>query len=290
VPAVDTPFRFALCNEIFQGAPLADVCGILAELGYAGVELAPHTLASHTPAQDATLLDSSERRGLRSHIKNAGLEFVGLHWLLLSPRGLHVTSLDPAIRRRSWDYVARSIQLCADLAESNRKQGAVVVLGSPKQRSTAVGVSAATGLSILIDEFSALAPRAQQCGVTLLMEAIPAAETNLVNTLHEAALLVEQVNSPAVQTMFDVHNAADETEAHATLIARYLPLIRHVHVNEPDGKEPGMGGYDFASLLRALSQGGYTGWVSVEAFDFTRPGVDIARRSLQRLREAALKV
>jgi sugar phosphate isomerase/epimerase len=278
-------FHFAICNEIFQDAPLETACRVAAEIGFHGIELAPHTLA-----EDAALLSSAERRHVRETIRATGLEFVGLHWLLVSPPGLHVTSMNAETRRRSWSYVKRSVELCGELAESNRESGPVIVLGSPKQRSTRDGVSAAEGVSMLVDELAALASDAERAGVTVLVEAIPAAETNVVNTLAEAAAVVARVQSPAVQTMFDVHNAADETDAHEVLIARYLSLIRHVHVNEPDGQEPGMGTYDFAAVLRALASGGYTGWVSVESFDFSRTGADIAQRSMNSLRESAARI
>jgi sugar phosphate isomerase/epimerase len=86
--------------------------------------------------------------------------------------------------------------------------------------------------------------------------------------------------------MFDTHNAVDETEPHTELIRRYLPYIAHVHVNEIDGREPGMGDYDFSRLLAALADLDYCGWVSVEAFDFSRDAEEIAARAIATLRTA----
>jgi sugar phosphate isomerase/epimerase len=54
-----------------------------------------------------------------------------------------------------------------------------------------------------------------------------------------------------------------------------------VHLNEMDGKHPGTGSYDFKPVLEVLARRGYTGWLSLEAFDFT-PGADaIAAESLR---------
>lgn len=248
-------------------------------LGYEGLELAPHTLA-----EDATLLPASERTRIRSEIRSAGLDCVGLHWLLVSPPGLKATAAEPAERSRTWNYVHRCIELCADLAAENRYGGGVIVLGSPKQRSTPPGMSAAEGTQILTDELRRAASAAERLGVTLLIEAIPSTDTNLVNTLEEAVAVVRAVGSSRVQTMFDVHNAADETDSHAALLRRFLFYIRHVHVNESDGGEPGAGNYDFNQLLSVLRELGYAGWISVEAFDFSRPGHEIAARAIQRLK------
>ena len=38
--------KFAICNEIFQGWKLEDTFAYAARLGYAGVEIAPFTLAN----------------------------------------------------------------------------------------------------------------------------------------------------------------------------------------------------------------------------------------------------
>jgi sugar phosphate isomerase/epimerase len=45
-----------------------------------------------------------------------------------------------------------------------------------------------------------------------------------------------------------------------------------------------MGSYDFGALLSVLAELHYLGWVSVEAFDFTRPPVEIARRAIECLK------
>jgi sugar phosphate isomerase/epimerase len=107
----------------------------------------------------------------------------------------------------------------------------------------------------------------------------------VINTLAEAVDIVEQIGSPAVQTMFDTHNAVDETEPHAAVVERYAKHIAHVHVNEIDGREPGTGDYDFVSIFRKLQEIGYQGWISLEAFDFSRPADTIAGNSIRYLKQ-----
>ncbi|MDQ2777262.1 MAG: sugar phosphate isomerase/epimerase [Acidobacteriota bacterium] len=271
-------YRFAICNEIFQGAPFPDVCKQVQSLGYQGIELAPYTLA-----EDATLLGVSERTELRTHMADASLEFVGLHWLLMSPPGLHITSPDQTTLRRSWDFVHRAIDLCADLAGSKEKGNGVIVFGSPKQRSTEGAMQPRQAIDIFTHELAHTAPHAESRGVTLLVEAIPASQTDVITCLADAVAIVKQIGSPAVRTMFDVHNAVDEQESHPALIRRFFPYIRHIHVNETDGQEPGRRDYDFGSILSTLSDLQYSGWVSVEAFDFSRPPLDIAQRAISHL-------
>ncbi len=96
----------------------------------------------------------------------------------------------------------------------------------------------------------------------------------MVLTLDEAAGIVREIGSPAIQTMFDTHNAVDEVEPHAALVEKYFDLIRHVHVNEMDGGHPG---------TDTLRRRDYRGWVSLEAFDFTPGAERIANDSLRYL-------
>jgi D-psicose/D-tagatose/L-ribulose 3-epimerase len=115
------------------------------------------------------------------------------------------------------------------------------------------------------------------------VEALPVGQCDVVLTLAEAAGIVREIASPAIQTMFDVHNAIDETLPHAEMVDRYFDYIRHVHVNELDGRHCGAGDYDYKPVLEVLRRRNYAGWVSLEAFDFT-PGADrLAAESLRHL-------
>jgi sugar phosphate isomerase/epimerase len=156
-----------------------------------------------------------------------------------------------------------------------------MVFGSPKQRSTTQGIGVAEATRHYIDGLAAVAPHAESRGVTILVEALPVQQSDVVNTLAEAAAVVNEIGSPGVRTMFDTHNAVNETEPHATLIDRYFELIRHVHINELDGRHPGTADYDFHSVLDALRRRSYRHWVSLEVFDFTQGAEKIATDALQ---------
>ncbi len=134
-----------------------------------------------------------------------------------------------------------------------------------------------------VDGLASAAPHALDRGVTILVEALPRAQCDVVLTLAEAAGIVREIGSPAIRTMFDTHNAVDEVEPHAALVEKYFDLIRHVHVNEMDGGHPGTDTYDFRPVLDTLRRRDYRGWVSLEAFDFTPGAERIANDSLRYL-------
>ncbi|MDX2153152.1 MAG: sugar phosphate isomerase/epimerase family protein [Bryobacteraceae bacterium] len=265
--------RHAICNEVFQGWDFADACRAIRKAGYTGIEIAPFTLAE-SPCDVAP----PQRAEYRRIMAEAGLAFVGLHWLMVSPKGLHVTTPDPALRERSWNHIRHLIDLCADLMEG---PGGLMIFGSPFQRGTTGGATRAEATQRYVDGLATVAPQAEARGVTILVEALPVGQCDVVNSLDEAAQIVDSINSPAIQTMFDTHNAVDETESHPVLIERHFPKIRHVHINEMDGRHPGTAGYDFATLFQTLERLRYQGWVSLEVFDFAPGAEKIAQDSLR---------
>ena len=266
-------FRHAICNEAFEKFPFGDACRAIRKAGYEGIEIAPFTLA-----EDPSTIPASQRREYRSIIQSEGLRFVGLHWLMVSPKGLHVTTPDTALRTRSWQHIRNLVDLCADLGP-----GGVMVFGSPNQRATTGGLTREQATRHYVDGLASVAPHAAESGVTILVEALPKGQCDVVQTLDEAATIVQEINSPGVRTMFDTHNAVDEIEPHAVLLDRHYGLIRHVHVNEMDGKHCGAGSYDFKPVLSVLQGRGFPGWVSLEAFDFSPGAEKLASDSLRYL-------
>jgi D-psicose/D-tagatose/L-ribulose 3-epimerase len=264
-------FKQAICNEVYEKRPLRDVCKSIREIGYDGIEIAPFTLADK-PSD----IGAAQRLEYRDTIRSEGLGYVGLHWLMVSPKGLHVTTPDRELRAKSWRHIDDLIDLCADLGDNG-----IMVFGSPVQRGTTGGISRADAMKNYAEGLVSVALHAAQRGVTILVEALPKNQCDVINTLDEAAGIVEQIGSPAVRTMFDTHNAVDEVDPHATLVNRYFDLIRHVHINEMDGRYPGTGDYDFKPVFEVLRLRGYERWVSLEVFDF-KPGPErIASDSLR---------
>ncbi|HLK22397.1 MAG TPA: sugar phosphate isomerase/epimerase family protein, partial [Bryobacteraceae bacterium] len=191
-------------------------------------------------------------------------------------KGLHVATPDKALREKSWRHISELIDLCADLGD----QG-VMVFGSPKQRCTVGGATSAEAVKYYTAGLASVAPHAEARGVTILVEALPIGQCDVITTLAQAVEVVQQIGSPAVRTMFDTHNAVDEVEPHAVLLDRYFDLIRHVHINEMDGRHPGTGSYDFKPVFRVLRDREYAHWISMEAFDFTPGAEKIAEESLR---------
>jgi D-psicose/D-tagatose/L-ribulose 3-epimerase len=166
-----------------------------------------------------------------------------------------------------------------------------MVLGSGRQRD-ARGMEPAEASRLLQEGLALLAPRAHAAGSTVLIEALPARVTNVVNTLEQAAALVRAVAHPGLSGMFDFHNCEDETAPWADLLAEHRGMIRHVHLNDPQGGYPCLARLsrahleEYRSAFRVLSERAYDGWVSLEVFQFEDPperALAETRRALERI-------
>jgi len=267
--------RIALCNEVLAGLPFQAQCALAAELGYDGLEVAPFTLSD-----DPLSLTAAERRVVRRAAEEAGLAITGLHWLLVTPKGLSITDTDPAVRRRTRDMMQSLCDLCADLG------GRYLVHGSPAQRQLPDrDIHAAKGYAL--EAFRYAARAAEKAGVLYCLEPLSRRETNFVNTVAEAIGVVEGIGSNSFRTMIDCSAAGlAEAESVPELIARWLPsgLIAHIQVNDPNRKGPGQGDMDFAPIMRALKQSGYDGDIGVEPFIYEPDGPGVAAHSIRYLR------
>ncbi len=263
-------FRYSACNEMFEKREFAAACRVVKAAGFSGIEIAPFTLAD-----DIDSISAEHRRELRRIIRSEGLAFVGLHWLLLAPKWLHVTTADSQLRKKSWDYFPKIIDLCADLGENG-----VMIFGSPKQRGSQ-GNSKAEATRLFRDGLASVAPHAAERGVTILIEALPSKDTDVVNTLGEAVQMVREINQPAIRTMFDFHNTIDETEPLDRLVRENFAFIRHVHINEMDGRYPGTGKFDFLPVLQVLADLRYDHWISLEVFEWKEGPDHVVKATMQ---------
>jgi D-psicose/D-tagatose/L-ribulose 3-epimerase len=119
------------------------------------------------------------------------------------------------------------------------------------------------------------------------IEPLASDQTPLINTLEEAARVVEAINSPFIKTMLDCSAAGRmESAPLPALVDRWLPrgMIAHVQVNDRNRRGPGQGEQRFAPLLGALVRQGYAGDVAVEPFDYVPDGPGAAARAIGYIR------
>ena len=261
--------KFAICNETFQDWPFDKAFDFARACGYRGIEFAPYTI--HKNAYE---ISAQRRAEVRRQVERAGLETVGLHWLLAFTQGYYLTSPDAHVRAGTGDYLSELARLCRDLG------GSVLVLGSPQQRNLLSGVTHDAAMQYAAEVISRAVPTLEACAVTLAVEPLGPAEGDFLLTADLGRQLIDLVDSPHCRLHLDVKAMSTEGQAIDQIIRRHAPVLQHFHANDANRRGPGMGDIDFVPILRALQDVGYQGWVSVEVFDYA-PGVEaLARDSI----------
>jgi sugar phosphate isomerase/epimerase len=267
--------KLAICNETFRGWDWERTLEHCARAGYDGIEVAPFTLAS-----DVREIDAQRRRDLRRAAEAAGVPVVGLHWLLVQPPGLYVTTPDDAVRLRTSEYFEALVRFCADLG------GKLMVIGSPKQRNLLPGITRERAMGYAADVFGRVLPEAARCGVTLAIEPLSPSETDFLRTAADGIELIERLNHPNFRLHLDVKAmSGSETRPIPDVIKDAAKYLVHFHANDPNLLGPGMGEVDHRPILKALKEVGYRGYLSVEVFDYSPGPEEIARRSINYLRQ-----
>jgi sugar phosphate isomerase/epimerase len=274
--------KWATCNEPWRDEPIESVFKTAARIGFTGVEIAPFTLAD-----DVREISVARRKEIASAAADAGVHIVGLHWLLVSPKGLHLTTPDDAVRRKTADYLKALVDFCGDLG------GTIMVHGSPKQRNIEPPNTFADGWKRAKEVFAAAADTAKARNVTICIEALAPAETNFIQTLDEAAKMADEIAHPNIDVMIDMKAMSSMPDGIVGTIRRYGRRAKHFHANEPSGKGVGMPlghgegeNVDLKPVLQTLAETGFNGWVSVEPFDYKPDPTTVAETAYRTLTAA----
>jgi sugar phosphate isomerase/epimerase len=264
--------RLALCNEVLVPWTFEAQCAYASRLGYRGLEVAPFTLAD-----DPAAITDAQAAAWRRMASDHGLAISGLHWLLVKPDGLSISSPDRKVRERTVDFVRRLVDLCALLG------GTYLVHGSPAQRNPTAGQTLEDALARATDCWIAAGEHAGQAGLAYCVEPLSADQTPVVNTIAQAMRIVEAAKLPGLMTMLDTSSAARaEDEPIERLVDRWWPggKLAHVQLNDRNRRGPGQGADRFGPVLAALRRHGYDGWIAMEPFDYQPDGPGCAAHSI----------
>ena len=181
-------FRHAICNEVYEKRPFAETCRAIRAAGYTGIEIAPFTLD-----EDPASIPAGEAARIRRGDPVRGARVRGLALVAgQSERTARHHARQTRCGSRSWEHLRKLVDLCADLGPRG-----VMVFGSPKQRSSTGGLAPAEATRLLTEGLADLAPHALERGVTILLEALPPSDTDVVTSLDEAARIVREIGSEA---------------------------------------------------------------------------------------------
>jgi sugar phosphate isomerase/epimerase len=271
--------KFAICNETFQDWPFPRAFEFARQCGYTGIEIAPFTIAT-----DVKEITPQKRDEVRRQAADAGLEVIGLHWLLAKTNGYYLTTPDAKVRKATAEYLRALARCCRDMG------GSILVFGSPLQRNLLPGVTMDQALGYAAEVFTAALPAFEENDVVLAVEPLGPAEGDFLNTAADGVKLIEMVGSPHCRLHLDCKAMSTESRPIPEIIRQNADLLEHFHANDANKLGPGFGEIDFVPIFEALGEVGYDGWVSVEVFDYS-PGVErLARESIDYMRSCLEKI
>ena len=253
--------KLSLCNEVLAHLSFAEQCRFIKDIGCDGIEIAPFTLIG----DPATLTEKDAKEHLKI-ARDHGLEISSLHWLMVKPDGLSISTPDRQVWQKSVAFLEHMIDFAAAC------EAPILVHGSPKQRSPIAGQSTEDALQRATEAWAKLARKASAASLTYCIEPLSRLETSVINTLSEAAAIVDQIKSPALRTMLDLSSCANtEIQSPQVLARQYLASkhIAHVQVNDKNRQGPFQGDTPVRPLLQSLIDANYTGWIAIEPFVYS---------------------
>lgn len=271
--------QFSICNETFRDWPFDKAFAFAAECGYKALEVAPFTVA-----HDVRDVTAAQRKKVKAQAEAAGLEIMGLHWLLSKTKGFHLTSADREVRKRTAAYLGDLARFCADLGGDN------LIFGSPKQRNLAEGMTKSQGVQYAAEVVDEALPALEKAGVVLAFEPLSPKITNFMDTAAGAVEVIEKVNDPRCRLILDCLAMSTEKKSIPEIVRQHKDLLVHFQVNDPNAQGPGFGDLDFVPILQVLQEIQYQGWISVEVFNYKAGPERLAKESIEYLKECQAKI
>ncbi len=122
---------------------------------------------------------------------------------------------------------------------------------------------------------------AHSLGIKIALEPLNRFEMYMANTLADGTSIVRAIDLPNVGLLADTHHGNIEEADTADAWRNAAANILHVHISENNRGVPGSGHAIPADIFRTLKDISYDGWVTIEAFGQTVPGL-ISRLHLWR--------
>ncbi|NLV57460.1 MAG: sugar phosphate isomerase/epimerase [Clostridiales bacterium] len=233
-----------------QHGQLLDKCK---QIGFDGVEF-----------NVGLISDMEECRRFGAHAGELGLDVTTVG--VFNPAECNPISPDPALRRASFpvfkDYIDRTLAFGGKLICGPFYQGLGYFSGArPSKQEWDWSVEAMRpGFEY-----------AHEKGVTVAVEPLNRFEVHLINTVQTAVDYVQEFGMDNVGLLVDTMHANIEELDLAQSFRKALPWIKHVHISENDRGIPGAGHACGQDVFDVFKQGGYDGYLTIEAFNLGAP-------------------
>jgi sugar phosphate isomerase/epimerase len=236
-------FRYSYVISGGSAEEISDRVNRLASLGYDAVEL----------GAELPLAEAGKARDL---IDDAGLSVSSICPSFTAERDL--SHPDPEVRGNAVRYLGQVADLAAAV-------GAPVIIAAPTAfLRTRPIASESEEWDLAVESIRAAGESAASVGVDLTLECWNRYGTFLINRLEQAARLWRETGLTKGGILADTYHMNIEERSLPGAIRGTAALINHVHLSDSNRAAPGLGHVDYAQVLRALLDVGYSGYLSFE--------------------------
>ena len=239
---------------LFRG-DYAESISRAARIGYRAVEL---------HVRDPKAID---RKAILQALEKTGVEIstIGTGQAYGEDR-IFFTSPDGEVRKAA-------VQRIKDQIDFASRLGAKVIIGLIKgplpESEPEKGLALANAVRCLRE----CADAAGKASVQLAIEAINRYESNFLCTAEETERIIDEVGSSVVGLHLDTFHMNIEETSIEDAIRKHAARLMHMHLADSNRRVPGMGHLDFHTILSALKQIGYQGYLGLECL----PGPDVQK-------------
>jgi sugar phosphate isomerase/epimerase len=269
--------RLAYSSNAYMKHPIRDAIWRIAAIGYRGVEL----MADKPHAWPASVTDE-DIENIRGDLGEAGIEISNINAFMMN-----------AVQdfwRPSWiepdtAYRQQRVTHTIDALKMARKLGAKCITTEPGGPLDP-GMSRDWAMDTFVEGLNHALKVAEAEEILLLVEPEP---DLLIENASQFEELAARVDSPAFGLNFDVGHFYCVSEPLPETVRRLAPFTKHYHFEDIAANRvhqhlvPGDGAIDFKSVVDAIRETGYDGWLTVELYPFLDDPDGAGKRALDRL-------
>jgi D-psicose/D-tagatose/L-ribulose 3-epimerase len=159
------------------------------------------------------------------------------------------------------EYLEKAYRRASELG------GQIVVFGSGGSRRVPEGFSHDAAFEQLVSFLKVAASIAEMNNITVVIEPLRSAETNIINCAKEGLRLAKIVNHPNIKLLVDFYHMYCENESADIILEAGSEYIKHIHIANPNGRVWPLHSdeADYSTFFSNLRMISYDRGISIEA-------------------------
>jgi sugar phosphate isomerase/epimerase len=194
---------------------------------------------------------------------------------------LSITAQDVSVRNRAMERLKSHVEFASIF-----KAKVIIGLVRGKRNKRALDEV----VELFVESLKKLADYAEKKDVELVIEPLNRYETDFLNTLEEVKSVLELLKRDNVGILADTFHMNIEEANIEESIRKCGKWIKHFHVADSNRWAPGAGHLNFVSILKALHDTGYDGFVSVECLPLPGGSEESAKLAFKTLQSTLKKL